>query len=87
MERRLFLTTLFKGVVASTVAYSLPIVGQEFSEVVTSRDMRVPLDLRPGGYLVASDILAIELARMRPRIASLFDYDDTFFKTIGKNNG
>jgi hypothetical protein len=33
MERRFFLTTLFKGVVASTVAYSLPIVGKEFSVI------------------------------------------------------
>lgn len=79
MKRRLFLTTLFKGVAASTIAYSLPIVGETFSKVVypkiiiTSRDMRIPLQLRPGGYF---------LPAKSELLSYLYAKDDAFFQKL-----
>lgn len=74
MERRFFLTTLFKGVVASTIVYSLPIIGKEFSEVIPTY-INTP-------RLTESEIIALELDRMRPKMASLFDRDDYFYKAL-----
>jgi hypothetical protein len=71
MNRRFFLTTLFKGVVASTVAYSLPIVGKEFSEINP---------YLPDDY--ADRLLELELAKMRYMLPILFEKNTAFYNAI-----
>lgn len=68
MERRLFLSTLFKGL-------AIPIVTQNVSVFIDSTKLFNPL--------TANDILELELDKMRYAVTELFDKDSFFYGAIG----
>lgn len=70
VTRRFFLDTLFKTAVA------VPLVGAGSSVFLDSTKVF-------DNSIIASDLLAIELDRMLPKLTTLFDNDDTFFRAIG----
>ena len=82
-SRRVFLGGMIAtaGVLAAPTVFSFP------SEIVSCRDWGIPLELRPGGGLMYSQTIAMEIEKVSHKLPFLYDRDNMFYNAIGGFEG